>query len=211
MDTDLILRFEDVSKSYGKKRVLSDVNFSLAEGCVLGLAGHNGAGKSTLMELAASVSRPTSGKVSYANGLRIGYVPQSFSLYEELTVTQNLCFWGMAAGLSSSEAKERGLTWLSKMGLVDKAGEEVSALSGGMKRKLHLATALLGDPKLLILDEPTEGCDPDATAVILEIIKTAREGGASVLLSTHRAGELELVSDEILVVSDGKLRREGAE
>lgn len=185
---------------------LGPVNASVAPGEIVGLRGRNGAGKSTLLKLMAGVLRPASGIIRYAPGVRdhIGYVPQDLSLYESLTGLENLRFWGSAAGLSRREIRERSGVLLASLDLSDKAGEKVSSYSGGMKRRLHLASALIAVPRLLLLDEPTVGADPASVERILQALVLQKGEGCGIVLISHQSGELERVCDRVITLENGR-------
>ncbi|MBO6150195.1 MAG: ABC transporter ATP-binding protein [Clostridium sp.] len=199
-------------KRYGKKGgggiVLGPVSLCLNPGEVLGLRGENGAGKSTLMGLLSGSFPADEGEVSYGEGVRghIGYVPQELSLYEDMTGLENLRFWGMAAGLPGKMIPVRSRWLLNRFSLEEKGKDPVRSYSGGMKRRLHMATALMLTPKLLLLDEPTVGADAASVNIILDTARHIADMGNSVVIISHQAGDLERISDRILTLSAGKIR-----
>lgn len=203
----------EVEKSYGSHSapVLGPLSLDIHAGQVLGIRGPNGAGKSTLLNLLAGVLTPDRGAVTYAPGVRdhIGYVPQELSLYNVLTGLDNLRFWGLACGLPSKAIFTRSRWLLEQMELTEKAKKPVSTYSGGMKRRLHLASALMVTPRLLLLDEPTVGADSRSTRLILDTLTHLRTLGCGVVLISHQAGELEQVCQSILTLRDGRISEGG--
>ncbi len=201
----VLCRLEDAEKGYRSTHALGPVTLEVRGSEILGLRGPNGAGKSTLMGLLAGAMRPDKGTVYFAPGVRnlTGYVPQELSLYGSLSVNENLRFWGLASGLPSRAASARGRWLLEQLELTEKAREPVDALSGGMKRRVHLASALMVTPKLLLLDEPTVGADPDSAGLIFSMLTHLRDRGCGVVLISHQAGELERVCGRILTLEKG--------
>lgn len=189
---------------------LGPLSLDIFSGQILGLRGANGAGKSTLLRLLAGVLSPDSGSRSYRRDVPgcVSYVPQDPALYETLSGLDNLRFWGAVYGLPRKAVSARSRWLLERMDLMEKARDPVSAYSGGMKRKLHLATALMVTPKLLLLDEPTVGADSGASEAILSMIRHMKLQNCAVVLTTHRQGELESVSDRLLTLEHGKLLSE---
>lgn len=209
-DAPVLCALREVTKRYARRAapVLGPVSLSVSGGEILGVRGPNGAGKSTLLGIMAGVLAPSGGRRDCA--CRVGYVPQELSLYSALTGVENLRFWGLAQGLPGKTASVRARWLLGELELPDKGGEPVSAWSGGMKRRLHLATALMSTPELLLLDEPTVGTDDPSAALILALLGRLRGQGCGVVLTSHRAGELEQVCSRILTLEGGKLIREEA-
>ncbi len=181
-------RCGDIVKSYGRRRVLGPVSLEVRAGELAALRGPNGAGKSTLLAVLAGVLRPDGGTVERCGP--VGYVPQELSLYESLTAGENLRFWGLAAGMPDWAIRARVRWLLERLGLEDRAGAQVSALSGGMKRRLHLASALMVTPDLLLLDEPTVGADGDSAELILALLRHVCSLGTAVLMATHEERDL---------------------
>ena len=201
----------DIEKRYtASVPVLGPLSLNVYEGEILGIRGSNGAGKSTLLGVMAGVLRPEAGSCRYAPEAagRIGYVPQEISLYGSLNGLQNLRFWGMSAGLAGKELSARGRRLLEQMELTDTEKKAVSTYSGGMKRRLHLATALIAQPKLLLLDEPTVGADARSVSLILTTLADVRRQGCAVVLISHQTGELEQVCDRILTLEKGLVTAE---
>lgn len=205
------IRAEGLSKKYSEADALKDVSFSLEHGEVLGLFGRNGSGKSTLLDILALAARPDSGRI-YMDGTeisynlsaarrRIGYVPQEIALFEELTVRENLLCWSRLPGKS---AKLRADETAERLNLTDFYKKKVSALSGGMKRRVNLAVALLGEPELLVLDEPFAGVDTDNTDWIEQKLREMADGGVAIIVSGHSPEQMMPLLDRILVLSDAE-------
>lgn len=190
--------------------VLGPVSLTLHEGEILGIRGCNGAGKSTLLGVMAGVLRPDTGSCVHAPEAagRIGYAPQELSLYTSLTGLQNLRFWGMACGMRSRALSARSRWLLERLELSEQGKKAVSAYSGGMKRRLQLASALMGAPRLLLLDEPTAGADDRSAKLMFSLLKNQRRQGCGIALTSHRAGELETVCDRIVTLEDGLITAE---
>ena len=210
------MTLKDIRAAYGGEQALNGVSVEVHAGSVLGIRGENGAGKSTLMGVMAGVVKPDSGERIAAPGLEGGicYVPQDISLYPSLTGRQNLNFWAEIYGMRGKQKSTRVSYLLKLMDLEDKAGKRVETYSGGMKRRLNMAAALVVTPKLLLLDEPTVGADAASVAVMLDSIRRMRARGTAVVLISHLQGELESVCDRIITLEDGvisgTLVRQGA-
>ncbi|MBO4384755.1 MAG: ABC transporter ATP-binding protein [Clostridia bacterium] len=202
-----VLSLKDIVLSYGSERVLASVSLDVFAGEVLGIRGANGAGKSTLLAIMAGLLKPDSGMRSASPELdgKIALVPQEIALYPSLTGRQNLEFWAEANGLSGAPKKARIGFLLKEMKLTDKAKKRVETYSGGMKRRLNMAAALLVTPKLLLLDEPTAGLDEDSVGIILSFITRIRDAGCAVVLVSHAGEEMKIACDRVLNLKDGEL------
>jgi ABC-2 type transport system ATP-binding protein len=214
-----VLDLQQVNKTYGDRVALQDVSLSVKEGSCFGLLGPNGAGKSTMMKLITGIITPNAGTLEVL-GLntkkntqviqkQIGYVPQSITLYEELTATDNLIFFGELVGVRGVELQQRITDVLERTGLSDRAKDEVRTFSGGMKRRINIAAALLHKPKLLILDEPTVGIDPQSRNLIFELIRSLNKQGMTIVYSTHYMEEVETLCDEIAIIDHGNVIAKG--
>ena len=204
----VLCTLSNIEKSYRKgPKVLGPLSLSVYAGEIIGLRGVNGAGKSTLLKILSGLLKPDAGKCWFSEELKgkIGYVPQEIALYGSLTGRENLLFWGSVYGLPAPVARTRSRWLLDTMELTGKANAPVETYSGGMQRKLHLASALMVTPKLLLLDEPTVGADARSAELILEAVRRARNMGCGVVFVTHRKEELEQVSDRILELRDGQI------
>ncbi len=192
----------------GSERVLNGVSIDVRSGEVLGIYGKNGAGKSTLIGVMAGTVRQDSGTREELCSLKraLCYVPQDIALYPSLTGKQNLEFWAEAYGLHGKREKARVDYLLRLMDLKEKANKRVETYSGGMKRRLNMACALVVTPKLLLLDEPTVGADAASVAVMLETVKRLRANGTAIVLISHISDDLSSVCDRILTLSEGTVK-----
>ncbi len=206
------IQISNLSKFYGKKQALCNINLNIKPG-MFGLLGKNGAGKSTLMKTMATLLKPQEGSVTVcgipierAAEIRkiIGYLPQDFNMYGAMTVYQALDYLGVLSGMSQSERKDRISTLLAQVNLADHSGKRVRALSGGMKQRLGIAQALLHDPQVLIVDEPTAGLDPEERVRFRNLLCKVAEN-KTVILSTHIVGDVEATCEEIAILDEGKL------
>ena len=210
---DDLLTVEEIRFSYGSRRALDGLSLALRPGEILGLLGPNGAGKSTLMALVTGLLRPEAGRVRVAGGdpgepatrARLGLAPQELALYEDLSARENLHFFGRLQGLSGRRLQERTERVLEETGLSERAADRVSAYSGGMKRRLNVAVALLHEPDLLLLDEPTAGVDPQSRLALFELAERQRAAGRGVLYATHYMEEAQRLCDRVAVVDHGRL------
>ena len=209
-----MLKIESVSKKFGKKEALSDVDLELEAG-IYGLLGDNGAGKSTLMRLLVGVDTPTRGRILYEGedisqlkekyrGL-LGYMPQEFAVFPGFTAGEFLTYMGALKGLSKRELKEKIPRVLAFVNLEDVKDKKVSTFSGGMKRRVGIAQALLNDPKILILDEPTAGLDPGERIRFSNILSNMSKDKI-ILFSTHIISDIEAITKNIIILNDGKIR-----
>ena len=202
---------ERAEKWYSRSApALGPVSLEVRPGEILGIRGPNGAGKSTLLALMAGSLRPDRGSCVRSPQVlgHIGYVPQDLSLYHTLTGLDNLKFWGIACGLPRKAIAARSRWLLERMDLSDRGKDPVSAYSGGMQRRLHLATALMATPRLLLLDEPTVGADERSAGLILSMLKHLQGQGCAVVLISHSPGELERVCSRILTLEAGLITNE---
>ena len=214
-----LLKVERLSKAFGTVRAVEDVSFEVGEGEIYGLLGPNGAGKTTTISIVAGLLKADAGRVEVAgmdfgsNPERakktMGVVPQEIALYEELSGRENLEFWGRIAGLSGAEAKTRANELLSALSLADRAKDALKTYSGGMKRRINLGAALLHRPRLLLLDEPTVGIDPQARVNILEFVRGLCAQGTAILYTTHYLEEAETLCRRVGIIDHGKLLAEG--
>ena len=217
MSSKIELQAIHLCKSYRKKEALKDVNFILEKG-VYGLLGENGAGKSTLMRILTTVDFPTSGKVTYNGGNivdmnedyrdLIGYMPQEYNVYPAFTATDFLNYMGTLKGISADELKKKIPEVLEFVNLTDVAKKKVRTFSGGMKRRIGIAQAILNDPKILILDEPTAGLDPEERIRFSNILsQMAKE--KIILLSTHIVSDIEAIANRLIVIRKGEIVKTG--
>lgn len=206
------IQIQHLSKSYGKKQVLCDINLNIKPG-MFGLLGKNGAGKTTLMKILATLSKKQEGNITVcgipvekAAEIRkiIGYLPQDFNMYGGMTVYQVLDYLGILSGMSNLERKNRISILLEKVNLTEHSRKKVRALSGGMKQRLGIAQALLHNPKVLIVDEPTAGLDPEERVRFRNLLCEVAEN-KTVILSTHIVGDIEATCEEIAILHEGRL------
>ena len=210
-----MLEVKDLRKSYGSTVAVDGVTFRIAKGETVGLLGPNGAGKTTTVSMIAGLLRPDSGEVliegrplggdSDPIKRRIGLVPQDIALFDELPARDNLEFFGALYRLDGAQLKRVTSEALDLVGLADKAREKVRNFSGGMKRRLNLAAALLHDPDILLLDEPTVGVDPQSRNAIFDNLETLKKRGKTLLYTTHYMEEAERLCDRLVVVDHGKV------
>ncbi len=212
-----LVRLQEVYKDYRSLRVLKGIDLTLQAGEVLGLFGHNGAGKSTLMKLILGLIKPTHGKLStfghdpytrHFDGFRhqLGYLPENVSFYEQLNGREVLYYFARLKGFSCSTADKL----LNEVGLSGAANRVVKDYSKGMKQRLGLAQAMLGQPKLLILDEPTVGLDPKACDDFYRMVNTLKQQGTAVIMCTHILPGVEHYLDRALILEQGEVRALGS-
>lgn len=210
MEAKIILK--DVSKFYGKKQALNNINLEIEKG-MFGLLGRNGAGKTTLMKSIATLLSVSSGNiivsginVNEASKIRemIGYLPQDFSMYSNMSVYEAMDYLGVLSGLDKKTRKERIPSLLSKVNLNNNMKTKVKAMSGGMRRRLGIAQAILHNPKVLIVDEPTAGLDPEERVRFRNLLSEIAEERI-VILSTHIVGDIESTCENIAVMDEGKI------
>ncbi|MED1748965.1 ABC transporter ATP-binding protein [Bacillus zhangzhouensis] len=210
-----MLIVNDIKKNYEDKQVLKGVSFQLKKGESFGLLGPNGAGKSTLIGIMTGLIRAASGTVTiggkdlnketkHAQQL-IGIVPQEIALYLHLTAKENLMFWGRMYGLKGKELKSRVQETLELIGLEDRANDKVKVFSGGMKRRVNIGCAILHRPKLLIMDEPTVGIDPQSRNHILETVKTLNSEGMTMIYTSHYMEEVEYLCERMAIMDHGSI------
>lgn len=219
-----ILSVENLQKSFGegaaRHQVISGLSFSLRPGECYGLLGPNGAGKTTTLKLCLGLTAPDSGHIRLVGQdvpgdarqarMRIGVVPQGDNLDPDFTVEENIIVYGRYFGMSS-EALAKRIPWLLEFSsLTAKRSARIGELSGGMKRRLTLARALVNDPDLIFMDEPTTGLDPQARHLIWERLKTLLAAGKTILLTTHFMDEAERLCDRLAVIDQGQMIAEGS-
>ena len=209
-----MLTLTNVRKAFGATVAVDGLSLAVRRGEVLGLLGPNGAGKSTAVSLSVGLLTPDSGEVSIeglgnpadpAVRARIGVAPQSLALYDLLTAEENLRFFGEVYGLSGARLATRVAWCLDFVGLTDRKNDRVGTYSGGMKRRINLATALVHNPDLLLLDEPTVGVDPQSRNRIFESIEALHREGRTFIYTTHYMEEAERLCNRIAIVDAGKL------
>jgi ABC-2 type transport system ATP-binding protein len=210
-----MLEVNGLSKSYGKQMAISGVSFRADRGETIGLLGPNGAGKTTTVSIIAGLLNADSGEFLIEGNkvksdtdplkLKIGLVPQDMALYDQLTARDNLTFFAALYSISGGSAKQAIDDALNLVALSDRASDKVKTFSGGMKRRLNLAAALLHDPQILLLDEPTVGVDPQSRNAIFDNLETLKKRGKTLIYTTHYMEEAERLCDRIVIVDHGKV------
>jgi ABC-2 type transport system ATP-binding protein len=213
--TESILIAKDLRKTFGDNDAVKGISFNVLRGEIFSLLGPNGAGKTTTINMLSCLIEPTGGTAEIAGhpipgdtlAVRraIGVVPQEIALYDALTARQNLEFWGRLYDMSGQALNRRIDEALELVGLSDRAKDKVKTFSGGMKRRINIAAGLLHRPQLLFMDEPTVGIDPQSRRRILDMIKELRDGGTTILYTTHYMEEAEELSDRVGIIDQGKL------
>src|SRR5438445_6014059 len=209
------LEVQDLHKRYGRTVALDGITFQVAEGEMFGLLGPNGAGKTTLLSILSCLLGASAGEArllghplrSAARDLRreIGIVPQELALYSELTARENLRFFGQLYGLKGALLRQRIDDVLAAVGLEDRADMRVDTFSGGMKRRLNLGAALVHEPRLLLLDEPTSGVDPQSRNHIFEEVRRINAAGVTVLYTSHYMEEVQSLCTRVGIIDHGRL------
>jgi linearmycin/streptolysin S transport system ATP-binding protein len=214
-----MLEARGLCKSYGERQVVAELSLSVAAGEIVGLLGPNGAGKSTTVAMLCGLVGADRGEIFVGSGSqrmpldenahaakrRIGVVPQELSIYENLGAAANLELFGALYGLSGALLRERVAAALALVGLADRAGAKPQSFSGGMKRRLNIAAALVHDPDVLIFDEPTVGVDPQSRNAIFANLESLRDRGKAMLYTTHYMEEAERLCDRIVIMDHGQV------
>jgi ABC-2 type transport system ATP-binding protein len=199
-----------VAKRFGDVRAVTDVSFAVHPGEIFGLLGPNGAGKTTTIRMMLDIFKPDAGSVSILGGAmsedkkdRIGYMPEERGLYQEMTLEKCLVYLGTLKGLPASEAKERSHVYLERLDLLQHRKKKVKELSRGMQQKAQIVNTVLHEPELLIVDEPFSGLDPVNTQVVKELMMELRQGGTTIIMSTHMMHQVEELCDRIVLIDHG--------
>jgi ABC-2 type transport system ATP-binding protein len=210
-----LLRIVDLGKRYGATTALDGVSFDVHAGELFGLLGPNGAGKTTLLSIVSCLLEANSGEAwilgrkasTHDRSLRrsIGIVPQELAVYDELNARENLAFFGSLYGLAGERLKGRVDAVLAAVGLSDRAGERVARFSGGMKRRLNLGAALIHEPRLLLLDEPTTGVDPQSRNHIFEEVRRLAAAGVGIVYTSHYIEEVQALCSRVGIIDHGRL------
>jgi len=215
-----LIDVKNVTKVFDKITAVDHVSISIEKGDLIGLLGPNGAGKSTLISMISTLYKPTSGDIRFDGQSVIGspqviqpflgYVPQDIALYESLTGYENLKYFGKLYHLKGGELKDQISKVSDIIGISDRLNDRVSTYSGGMKRRINIGVALLHNPKILIMDEPTVGIDPQSRNHILETVSELNERGMTVIYTSHYMEEVELLCKKIHIMDRGKIIAEGS-
>ncbi|MBB6217174.1 ABC-2 type transport system ATP-binding protein [Anaerosolibacter carboniphilus] len=215
-----MVEIKNLTKKYGPLTAVDNISLNIETGDLYGLLGPNGAGKSTTISVISTFIQPTSGDVlvgshsvlTKPSAVRklIGLVPQDIALYPTLTARENLSFFGKLYGLRGKDLLKKVDKILETVGLYDRSNEKINTYSGGMKRRINIGVGLMNDPKLLILDEPTVGIDPQSRNHILETVKYLNETGMTVIYTSHYMEEVEFLCKRIGIMDHGKLIAQGS-
>lgn len=220
--TNEVLVARGLRKAYGNRVAVHDVSLALRPGEVLGLLGPNGAGKSTTVGMICGLTVPDDGSVTLSGGVslasdeagykrRIGLVPQDIALYEELPARMNLELCGALYGMAPDLIRRRADEVLALVGLTDRARDKPATFSGGMKRRLNIACALIHDPDVILLDEPTAGVDPQSRNAIFDNLERLKAAGKALIYTTHYMEEAERLADRIVIVDHGRVVASGTQ
>lgn len=211
-----VLDIRNVSKNFGTKQAVKALNFSVSPGEIFGFLGGNGAGKTTSLRMFLDIIRPDTGSIALfgepaqkEHHANIGFLPEERGLYRNMTALETLIYFGRLKNLSQREARTRAQDILNRFGLTAESNKKVSDFSKGMAQKVQIGTALIHQPKLLILDEPFSGLDPINQTLLEHEITNAAQNGAAVLFSTHIMQHAERLSDRILILARGETRFHG--
>ncbi len=216
-----MIQVQNLSKSFQDIQAVNNISFTIKKGEIFGLLGPNGAGKSTTLNMMSTILKSDAGSIHIdgknssknSNECKhlIGVVPQEISLYEDLSAYNNLLFWGDLYGIPSKQLKERIHETLELIGLLDRKNDLIKTYSGGMKRRINIAAALLHHPKILFMDEPTVGIDPQSRNHIFEVIETLNSQGMTIVYTTHYMEEVERLCDRIAIIDSGKIIAQGTQ
>ena len=215
-----VIEIRDLVKKYGNNIAVDNINLSIDEGEIYGLLGPNGAGKSTTINMLCSLLKPNSGSLKIFGvdvqehnmdvKKKIGLVPQNVAIYKDFTAYENVKFFGELYGLRGNKLKESVNKALEFVGLLDVAKDQAKSFSGGMVRRLNIACAIVHEPKLIIMDEPTVGIDPQSRNHILNAVKTLNKNGTTIIYTTHYMEEAENLCSKIGIIDKGKIIVEGS-
>ncbi|HWH82239.1 MAG TPA: ABC transporter ATP-binding protein [Burkholderiaceae bacterium] len=216
-----MLEVQGLRKRYGERTAVADVSLQVRAGEVLGLLGPNGAGKSTTVGIISGLTAPDAGSVTvggatfvadeFAYKRRIGLVPQDLALFEDLPALANIELFGALYGLPKATLKRRAAEVLAMVGLADRAKDKPATFSGGMKRRLNIACALVHDPDVLLLDEPTAGVDPQSRNAIFDNLELLKRAGKALVYTTHYMEEAERLADRIVIIDHGQVVASGTQ
>ncbi len=214
-----LIRVEHISKQFKKIKAVDDISFQVNKGEILGLLGPNGAGKSTTISMISTLLKPDSGDIYYADTSIIdkpkviqeslGYVPQEIALYPMLSGKDNLSFWGRNYGIKGEALKKKMEEISEVIGIKDRLKDKVKNYSGGMKRRLNIGVALLHNPEIIIMDEPTVGIDPQSRKHILDTVLSLNKQGMTVIYTSHYMEEVEYLCNRICIMDKGKIIADG--
>jgi ABC-2 type transport system ATP-binding protein len=211
-----MLEIRGLTKRYGAVTALDAASFTASRGRLVGFLGPNGAGKTTTMRCVFGLATPDTGDVRWdgrpvdpATRLRFGYMPEQRGLYPRMRVGEQLAYFAQHHGLSAREARDRAASWLERFGLADRTKSKLEDLSHGNQQRVQLATALVHDPELLVLDEPFSGLDPIGIATMSEVLRERARAGVGVVFSSHQLDLVEEVCEDVVIISRGRVVAEG--
>lgn len=211
-----IVHVEDFSLTIGDKQIVKELNFDVMPGEVFAFLGSNGSGKTSTIRSLLGIYQATTGTLhingaplSPETGSIVGYLPEERGLYTRSKVLDTMIYFGELKGMTRDDARAFSLEFLERVELADKANTKIKKLSGGQQQKIQLGVAIMGDPKLLILDEPTKGLDPVNRKLLLDIVDELQQKGVAVIYITHLMEEVERLADRLLILKDGKARAYG--
>lgn len=215
----MLLKTKDIVKRFGSFTAVDGVSLEVEKGQVVGLLGPNGAGKSTTISMISTLVKPTSGDIYYggehigknpkAIQRKMGIVPQNIALYKDLSGIENLRYWGMVYGLGGSQLNKRIQEVSEIIGIEERLKDPVKNYSGGMQRRINIGAALLHEPELLIMDEPTVGIDPQSRNHILSTVKALNQAGMTIIYTSHYMEEVEYLCRQIYIMDEGKVIADG--
>lgn len=214
--TEPIVEIRGFRMAFGDKTVIKDLSFEVRRGEVFGFLGSNGSGKTTTLRALLGLYEPTAGELlingkpyQVDGGVSLGYLPEERGLYKKEKVLDVMMYFGQLKGLTKSQAREFSLAFLERVDLADKASARLDKLSGGQQQKIQLGVTIMGDPELLILDEPTKGFDPVNRRLLMNIIEEKRRAGATIVYVTHQMEEVERLCDRLILLKDGQVAAYG--
>ena len=215
-----ILEVKNLKKSYGEKEVVKGISFDIKKGEILGFLGPNGAGKSTTINMLSTALDKTFGEIKFKGKdiskckreykSSLGIVPQKLAIFENMPAIENVKYFAGFYGLKGKDLIEKSEEALTRVGLLDRKNDLPKIYSGGMKRRLNIACAIMHSPKILILDEPTVGIDPQSRNHILKSIKQLRDNGTTVIYTTHYMEEVEAICDRVIIIDNGEIIEQGS-
>lgn len=215
--TKPIVHVENFHLTIGDKQIVKDLSFDVAPGEVFAFLGSNGSGKTSTIRSLLGIYEATGGilhvngkKLTPENAAIVGYLPEERGLYTRSKVLDTMIYFGELKGMTRDDAKKFSLEFLERVELADKATVKLKKLSGGQQQKIQLGVAIMGNPKLLILDEPTKGLDPVNRKLLLDIVDDLQEKGVAVIYITHLMEEVERLADRLLILKDGTARAYGS-
>lgn len=210
-DNKKMVEIRHFKMSFGDKTVIKYLSFDVFRGEVFGFLGSNGSGKTTTLRALLGLYQPTAGDLlingkpySVESQIRLGYLPEERGLYKKEKVLDVMIYFGQLKGLSRKEAKDFSLKFLERVNLSDKASTQLDKLSGGQQQKIQLGVTIMGDPELLIMDEPAKGFDPVNRRLLMNIIEEQRKAGATIIYVTHQMEEVERLCDRLILLKDGQ-------